>query len=796
MSAPAPKAVFLSYASQDADAARRIAQALRAEGIEVWFDESALAGGEAWDASIRRQIRDCALFVAIVSANTQARKEGYFRLEWKLADERSHLIAEGTPFVLPVIIDGTKERDALVPKSFLGVQWTWLPHGEVPPAFVTRVQRLIYPAVERTTATKSTLAAEMSAEASAATSPPRARPESTETLTISPLAPAATTLRRTRSALWIFAAGFLTALSVVALIVAVRDGGLGAISGGGSRQAVGAGVTKLTITLPPGQAVRSRPAVSRDGRMIAYTAGTPTEEPRLYIHRLDELEPRPTRITTGTAVPHLASPFFSPDGRSIAYFANGRLFRWTIEGGAPVELAKDAPVPVGGTWGDDDTIVFGPMWNARLFRLPASGGTPVSLLRPDEKAEHAFTSPRFVPGRREVLFTATGKNGGVWRLDLETGERSLVFPQGHSGTLTTSGHLLMAREDPLNRVSPGLLAAVYRKGLPLDLAPPLVLPGINFVQGIPDLWSSVSDTGTLAYVPADIRAKSLVLVDLSGKVELFSSHQGAYQWVNVSRSTGRVIATADRQVWLFSPDGASRERVASENQDWEEAIARWTPDGRAIVYTLLKSGTWDVYRRILGDSKSEVLIDQSGEIAGLVMSSDGTVAYARSNPDADTGNDIWLRHADGKSQPWLVSRGNQFPNGFSRDGKWLAYHSEESGACQIYVKPVAGEAARIQISTAEARYSAWSPKDNTLFFLEAGAMWEVNLGSGDIPVPSPRRKLFEGGWALNPLSDSDFDVMPDGKHFLMIRNEPKALQDRIHVVVNWYDELRRLVPVK
>ncbi len=137
------KAVFLSYAHEDSDVARAIAEALRAEGIAVWFDESALRGGDAWDASIRRQIRDCALFVPIISARTQARKEGYFRLEWKLADERSHLIAEGEPFVLPVVADGTKERDALVPKSFLNVQWTWLPRGEVPAALMAHMRALL-----------------------------------------------------------------------------------------------------------------------------------------------------------------------------------------------------------------------------------------------------------------------------------------------------------------------------------------------------------------------------------------------------------------------------------------------------------------------------------------------------------------------------------------------------------------------------------------------------------------------------------------------------------------------------
>jgi hypothetical protein len=122
-------AVFLSYASQDAEAAKRIAEALRAAGIDVWLDQSELVGGDAWDQSIRRQIKECALFIPILSATTQSRREAYFRLEWKLADERTHLMAKGTPFLLPVTIDGTDDHGALVPESFLAIQWTRLPAG-------------------------------------------------------------------------------------------------------------------------------------------------------------------------------------------------------------------------------------------------------------------------------------------------------------------------------------------------------------------------------------------------------------------------------------------------------------------------------------------------------------------------------------------------------------------------------------------------------------------------------------------------------------------------------------------
>ena len=143
MSAAENKAIFLSYASQDAEAARRICDALRASGVEVWFDQSELVGGDAWDQKIRRQIKECALFVPVISAATQARTEGYFRLEWRLADQRTHLMAKGRPFLMPVVIDETRDAEAHVPDSFLDVQWTRLPDGEKPEKFCARVKKLL-----------------------------------------------------------------------------------------------------------------------------------------------------------------------------------------------------------------------------------------------------------------------------------------------------------------------------------------------------------------------------------------------------------------------------------------------------------------------------------------------------------------------------------------------------------------------------------------------------------------------------------------------------------------------------
>jgi TolB-like protein len=158
-----PAAVFLSYASEDAQAALRLCSALRASGIEVWLDQSELRGGDAWDRQIRERIHDCRLFIALISAHTEARDEGYFRREWKLAVDRTHDMLEKKAFLLPVAIDATPERGAAVPDKFHEVQWTRLPGGEAPPEFVARIKRLLSP--------EPLVAARSAAEAPSGSSP-------------------------------------------------------------------------------------------------------------------------------------------------------------------------------------------------------------------------------------------------------------------------------------------------------------------------------------------------------------------------------------------------------------------------------------------------------------------------------------------------------------------------------------------------------------------------------------------------------------------------------------------------
>ncbi|HEX3846741.1 MAG TPA: toll/interleukin-1 receptor domain-containing protein, partial [Steroidobacteraceae bacterium] len=137
------RAVFLSYASEDAEPAQRICEALRAAAIEVWFDKSELRGGDAWDQTIRQRIRECRLFMPLISAATDGRGEGYFRREWKLAVDRTEDMAADMPFLVPVVIDDTSGASARVPPKFRDLQWTRLAGGNTPPEFVARVAALL-----------------------------------------------------------------------------------------------------------------------------------------------------------------------------------------------------------------------------------------------------------------------------------------------------------------------------------------------------------------------------------------------------------------------------------------------------------------------------------------------------------------------------------------------------------------------------------------------------------------------------------------------------------------------------
>ena len=262
-------AVFLSYASQDAEAAQRICDALRAAGIEVWFDKSELRGGDTWDQSIRRRIKNCALFIPVVSRHTHDRAEGYFRLEWKLAVDRSHLIMANKAFLLPVVIDDTGDDDENVPDKFREVQWTRLPDGVPPAGFVERVRWLMFGELSQERTRTESVASRMS------TSP---------------------TTRKPLLAFWRSKAALATIAIVVVglgylvvnrLVVSKR----GAEVGPGAGAAVQSAPATATAFAPPPHSIAVLPFVNMSGdKEQEYFSDGLTEEILNSLARINELQ--------------------------------------------------------------------------------------------------------------------------------------------------------------------------------------------------------------------------------------------------------------------------------------------------------------------------------------------------------------------------------------------------------------------------------------------------------------------------------------------------------------------------
>jgi Tol biopolymer transport system component len=271
----------------------------------------------------------------------------------------------------------------------------------------------------------------------------------------------------------------------------------------------------------------------------------------------------------------------------------------------------------------------------------------------------------------------------------------------------------------------------------------VVLSGVYLDPWNPDLWLSLSSSGTLAYVPGDITQRSLVLVDETGRGAPVTDQRGWYGNLTLSRDGRRIAADVEYKIWLYEPGGSGRVRLAPENRDYDEGSPVWAPGGSRVFYASNQSGNWEIYARSPGAAKSVVILQKEFDQFPQAIAQDGTLTFVESNPK--TGEDIWLLPPGGTPTPWLVTPAKEGQPDFSPDGRWLAYSSNESGRPEIYVRPVYGEGRRIQVSTEGGQMPAWSPKGNRLFYRQGAAMIAVDVVGRDPLVMGRRGRLFEGG---------------------------------------------------
>ena len=590
--------------------------------------------------------------------------------------------------------------------------------------------------------------------------------------------PATQTAPRVRRALLLAVAASLALMSAASLGFALR-----------SRPADNEKAsTRLTIPLPPGQEITTYPAITTDGRTVAYVTQQGLNAPQLYLRDLNSFEARAVAGSAGAM-----QPFFSPNGKWVAFFAQGQLQKAEVTGGAPVRLA-DAAYPFGGTWNEDNTIIYAASLGSGLLRIPASGGTPESLTKPDGAANgYAHVFPQALPGGRSLLFTIWGHTQGNAVLSLDSRRWEIVLPTRSFGFgvfdpgRASTGRILVIDQNA------GIMAAPFDAGHPAPTSPETTV--LSNVYSELELesrgWLAISSNRTAVYAAANPTKTSLVWVNREGEAEPLGRGQDRYRDVRLSPDGLKAVVRVGGNLWVHDLQRGTRGPLTSGNDSNFRPL--WSRDSTRIIFGSNRGGDWDIYSQPSdGSLPAEVLLKRPYDQHPLSMSRDGTLLYREVDPK--TGTDLWTLSPDGKTTPLRVTATNetegQFSPSLAGGPRWVAYTSDESGRNEIYVQSYPGGTNRIAVSNGGGSTPRWSPDGKELFFVTGDAVVAAAVRSdGTFGAP---HKLFDRS---NYYLKWGYDVSPDGKRFLMIRRDEGSVPRQLNVILNWSDEGDRPAPV-
>jgi Tol biopolymer transport system component len=550
---------------------------------------------------------------------------------------------------------------------------------------------------------------------------------------------------------------------------------------------------RFTISLPAGQEITSSPAITRDGRSIAYVAQQGTGDPQLYLRDLNSFEARPVAGSSGAR-----GSFFSPDGKWVAFFAQRQLLKAEVAGGAPIRLAE-AAYPWGGTWNDDNTIIYATSLGSGLGRISASGGTIESLTKPDGAAKgYAHVYPQALPGGRSVLFSVFGQAQGTAVLSLDSHRWEIVLPVQS---------FALGVFDPVSGSSGRLLVVDQAGGIraaPFDAAHPAptsvdrtVLTDVYYdVENESRGWLAVSDTRTAVYVPGSPAKTSLVWVDREGKVESLGKDQDAYREASLSPDGTKAAVRHGYEIWLHDLRRGTRSPLTSGTDSF---LPIWSPDGKRIVFGSNRGGDWDIYSQpVDGSRPAEVMLKRPYDQFPQSIARDGTVLYMEIHPQ--TGRHLWTLSPDGKTTPLRVTPFNEAEGRFSPGASsgsatspsWIAYTSDESGRREVYVESYPGGTNRTAVSNGGGSAPRWSPDGKELFYVTGDAVVAVAFRP-DGSFGAPRRLFDRSNFYLDYRFEG-YSVSSDGKRFLMIRRDVGSVPRQLNVILNWSDEGDPLAP--
>ena len=534
---------------------------------------------------------------------------------------------------------------------------------------------------------------------------------------------------------------------------------------------------RLSIPLPPGQELTSYPAITADGKTIAYTARQGADEPLLYLRDINAFDARAVPSSSGAK-----QPFFSPDGRWAAFHAQGQLLKVEVAGGTPIAVTA-AAIGYGGMWNDDDTIVYTPTLGSGLMRVPATGGTPESLTKPDGAGKgYAHTYPERLPGSRDFLFQIWGQNNGAALFSLGTREWRNVVP----GTLWHAP-IFDAREGSAGRILVGDLTGGIRAA-PFDAANPVVasadatvLDNVYFdVENETRAWLAVSPGGTAVYAPANPTKMSMAWVGRDGGVQRTSAEQGLYREVTLSPDGTKAVVRHGLDIWVHDLQRGTRSRLVQGGGSVSNMFPLWSRDGARILFASNRGGNWDLYAQPAdGSQPAQRLLDRPGDQFPFSVGTDGRVLFLEQ--PLQTGRDLMVLLPDGQGGPVRVTPANETEGQFSTDGTRLAYSSDESGRYEVYVQSYPSGSNRTQVSSGGGFQPRWSRDGRELFYVTGDAIMGVDVRA-DGSVGTPRRLIDRAQYFIRFQS---YDVSPDGKRFLMIRRDEGAVPRQLNVILNW-----------
>ena len=555
-------------------------------------------------------------------------------------------------------------------------------------------------------------------------------------------------------------------------------------------------VSRLVVNLPPGQQLAgldNGPAValSPDGTRLAYVARQSGTQ-QLYLRAMDSPEARLIPGTEGAV-----SPFFSPDGQWVGFFAGGKLMKVSVSGGAALTLG-DAAFPRGVSWSSHGMIGFVPTNVSVLRQMSDAGGAPESLTRL-EKGEVSHRWPEFLPGGKAVLFVAGSSainwnNAKVVVQSVGTRERVDLVQGGTQPQYSPSGHLVYAQGGNLMAVpfDPQRLAVS-------GTAAPVV-EGVLQSAFSGATQYSISATGTLVYVSGGLQSvqSKLVWVNRNGAEQPVAAPAHAYMFPRLAPDGRRVavgITEQGTQNWLYDLSRDTLTRLTFEGKANLGPI--WTPDGKRVAFNSDKEGPPNLFWQLAdGSGGLERLTTSQFAQTPSSWSPDGQLlAFIEINPT--TGVDVMvLRLGDRKVQPFLQTPFNETSPRFSPDGRWLAYISDESGRFEIYAQPYPGPGGKWQISTEGGSEPLWNPNGRELFYRSGDKIMAVEIITQPSFSAGKSKVLFGGSYQPTPATLTNYDVSPDGQRFLMLKpsEQAQAAPTQINVVLNWFEELKHKVP--